>query len=132
MKARMIRLREEGVPTINPTVLDELRQYEGESGTLADELTQLFLDETPGLVLSLNQALQNSDFPEIVRCSHRLKGSAGAIGAECFRAICEDVEHDARCCRVTEHEGCSAVIEEELRNLREALLSCPKQESSRS
>lgn len=132
MNDEMIRLSEVGGPTVNWTVLEELSQYQGEGGNLAEELVQLFFEETPRQMLSLDRALQSSDFQEVMKRSHQLKGSAGAIGAERLRAICEAVEQVARERQSAVLEFSSAIIAEELVNLRSALSSRRAHEPARS
>ena len=83
-------------PTLDTSVLEELRQYSDEEQDLADELIELFLEDSPKQLLALQRAIQNADLGEVEKRSHRLKGSAGSIGAVRLREICEVLETTAR------------------------------------
>jgi HPt (histidine-containing phosphotransfer) domain-containing protein len=87
---------EQGQPVLDQQVLDELRQYSDDEQDLVQELVTLFLRETPMQLLALQQALNEANSEEVQRRSHRLKGSAGAIGASRLREMCEQIELYAR------------------------------------
>jgi HPt (histidine-containing phosphotransfer) domain-containing protein len=84
------------VPTLDPQVLEELRAFSDEEQDLAEELISLFLDDSPTQLLALQTALCETNLPELERHSHRLKGSAGSIGALRLREICAEIEENAR------------------------------------
>lgn len=120
------------VSTLDWSILDELSQYETEEGNLAGELVTLFLDESPRQLMLLQSALHSSDFPQVARCSHQLKGSAGAIGALRLREICESVERNARLNQTELSAIASNEIANELDRLREALKAKPHSSSASS
>lgn len=84
------------VPTLDPQVLEELRAFSDEEQDLAEELIALFLDDSPTQLMALQAALSETNLPELERHSHRLKGSAGSIGALRLREICAEIEEHAR------------------------------------
>ena len=115
-------------PTLDRSVLEELREYSSEEGDLAEELIDLFLEDSPKQLLALQHALQNDDRGEVEKRSHRLKGSAGSIGAVRLRQICENLESTAR----DGHEPIAISVHSdvaaELEALRAALGSVSKRE----
>ncbi len=108
-------------PTLDTSVLEELRQYSEEEEDLADELIALFLEDSPKQLMALQQALQTADFGEVEKRSHRLKGSAGSIGAVRLREICESLELNARAGIGPIPASANADISAEMDALRHAL-----------
>lgn len=86
----------DSAPTLDPQVLEELRTFSEEDQDLAEELISLFLEDSPAQLLALQAALRETNLPEVERRSHRLKGSAGSIGALRLREICAEIEEHAR------------------------------------
>lgn len=113
-------------PTLDRSVLEELREYSGEEQDLAEELIELFLEESPQQLLALQSALRNADSAEVERRSHRLKGSAGSIGAMRLREICEGLESAARTSPERLAETADTEVAAELDALRKALETFPK------
>ena len=65
------------------TVFDQeaaLARVEGDEELLA-ELAGLFLEEAPGLLAQMREALAAGDAPRLERAAHSLKGSASNIDA---------------------------------------------------
>lgn len=85
-----------GPPVLDIQVLEELRQYSDKDHDLVQELIQIFLADSPMQLLSLQDALRDENWTEVERRSHRLKGSAGSIGAVRLRELCEEIELHAR------------------------------------
>jgi HPt (histidine-containing phosphotransfer) domain-containing protein len=83
-------------PTLDPQVLEELRAFSDEEQDLAEELISLFLEDSPAQLIALQAALCETNLPEMERRSHRLKGSAGSIGALRLRELCAEIEEHAR------------------------------------
>lgn len=111
------------LPTLDRSVLEELREYSSEEQDLAVELIELFLEDSPKQLLALQTALQNADRGEVEKRSHRLKGSAGSIGAMRLREICEGLETAARANREPLATSADTEVAVELNALRKALAS---------
>lgn len=107
-------------PTLDRRVLEELREFSDEEQDLAEELVTLFLEDSPEQLLALQTALQCANLAEVEQRSHRLKGSAGSIGALRLREICAEIESLARNGKPPD-VGDTSVLREELEALRGAL-----------
>ncbi len=59
---------------------------------LACELTSLFLTEAEESAARLGAALEPIDRGELRATAHRLRGSAGIVGAKRLRAACAELE----------------------------------------
>lgn len=114
------------VPTLDRSVLEELREYSSDEQDLAEELIELFLEDSPKQLLALQTALRNADRGEVEKRSHRLKGSAGSIGAMRLREICEGLETAARANREPLAASADTEVAIELDALRVALASFDK------
>jgi Hpt domain len=67
-----------GLPTLDRSVL--LRVFEelgDDAPAVFDQLSVLFLQDTPELLKDLEAAFANRDFEQAARIAHRLKGSCG-------------------------------------------------------
>lgn len=117
------------VPTLDPSVLEELREYSSEEQDLAEELIDLFLEDSPKQLIALQRALRDTDRGEVEKRSHRLKGSAGSIGAARLRSICEALESAAREGAEPMSGATDADVATELDALRNALSSFSKRTS---
>ncbi len=117
------------VPTLDRSVLEELREYSSEEQDLAEELIDLFLEDSPKQLIALQRALRETDRGEVEKRSHRLKGSAGSIGAARLRSICEALESAAREGAEPIAAATDADVATELDALREALSSFSKRTS---
>jgi HPt (histidine-containing phosphotransfer) domain-containing protein len=56
------------------------------------ELLQLFLRTVPEQVRALEQAAEGADLAAVRARAHRLKGSAGSVGAAHLSELCEHLE----------------------------------------
>jgi len=59
---------------------------------LGAELIRLFLAEAGGLAVRIEAATEAADRAELRAAAHRLRGSAGIVGAKRLRAACADLE----------------------------------------
>ncbi len=110
-----------GKAVLDRRVLEELRQYSDETQDLVQELVTIFLADSPMQLMALQQALRTADWDEVERRSHRLKGSAGSIGAERLRELCQEIELHARQRDLTEPDNASHAVNSELEALKEEL-----------
>lgn len=84
-------------PTIDPTVLDSLRELrmEGEPDPLA-ELVDLFLSDTPARISRIEQAFATNNAHDLESAAHSLKGSASNLGAAALAKYCASIVHAVR------------------------------------
>ncbi len=96
--------RTHSAPTANPAAkikmlwdkaqaLDRL----GGDEELLHELCQIFLEESPKLLLKLRQAVVDADAQAVMRAAHSLKGELGYLGAAVASQVArelEDMGHD--------------------------------------
>lgn len=120
-------LRGGNVPVLDGSVLEELRQYSSGTQDLAEELITLFLNDSPAQLATLQQALRTGNRDAIERTSHRLKGSAGSIGARRFQQMCEAIETAARDGSQPPAEITESEITAELELLQQTLLQVRKE-----
>lgn len=109
-------------PTVDPVFLDELRVLgEASKQDLLGELVAEFLKETDVLLVKLRQALEVNDAPVAARIVHKIKGSAGQLGARRLTSSCARLESSAADGRLA--EGRSDMLEMEVNylSLRSAL-----------
>jgi len=114
-------LLRENKPVLDRSVLEELRQFSDQEQDLVQELVTIFLADSPMQLLALQDALRDSNWAEVERRSHRLKGSAGSIGATRLREICEQLERYARQGKVASPEAAATVVTHELEALKREL-----------
>lgn len=60
------------------------------------EIVDLFIDEMPGRVQNLNNALAESDWTQLGRYAHQMKGACGSYG---FDRLSESAARLERACR---------------------------------
>jgi len=77
---------------LDPQALGDIA---GASPDVANELVDLFVQDSRGRVNSLAEALAVRDRVGLRTTAHALKGSAGAVGARRLSAICHVLEHQA-------------------------------------
>ncbi|MCU0228677.1 MAG: Hpt domain-containing protein [Bryobacterales bacterium] len=119
-----------GRTVLDRRVLDELRQYSDDSQDLVQELVTIFLADSPMQLLALQQALQTADWEEVERRSHRLKGSAGSIGAERLRELCQEIEQHARLRDLSHPDMASHAVKQELEALRDELAALQSEQET--
>jgi HPt (histidine-containing phosphotransfer) domain-containing protein len=69
----------------DPFDFERLRSTCGEQDSRMLRLLEIFSRETASDVADLKAAINSRDVDQITRLSHRLKGSAALLGAECLR-----------------------------------------------
>jgi PAS domain S-box-containing protein len=84
---------EAAVPTLDPTVLAELRQFQAEGEPdIVQELAEAFQFETPPLLEALRQAVAEGQPGQLRRAAHNLKGSSQNLGARSMAALSAELE----------------------------------------
>ncbi|MDG1751679.1 MAG: response regulator [Thalassotalea sp.] len=63
---------------------------------LAENLINLFIEDSPALIKSLQRALEQGSDEDIVHYAHKLKGSARNLGGNNLGLLCEYFENNAR------------------------------------
>jgi len=85
--------REETTPALDPAVLSELRQLQGEGELdIVQELAEAFQFETPPLLETLRQAVAEGQPEQLRRAAHNLKGSSHNLGARRMAALSAELE----------------------------------------
>ena len=70
----------------------ELQDLACDDPGMLNELIDLFLTATPGLIDQMRRAIEDEDGPAICRAAHTLKGSSGQMGALRIQDICATIE----------------------------------------
>ncbi len=83
---------------INGEVLDasllnafEELQEPGEADLIV-ELIDLYLEDAPRRIAALTKAASNSDWSEVKRAAHNLKGSSANLGVQLVSEVCAELE----------------------------------------
>jgi CheY-like chemotaxis protein len=85
--------QEEATPALDPAVLAELRQLQGEGEPdIVQELAQAFQFETPPLLQALHEAVTKEQPEQLRRTAHNLKGSSNNLGARRMAAPSAELE----------------------------------------
>ena len=74
---------------INAKVFNSLWEILGDE---APELTRAYINETAGLLSVMKQALDRSDWADVEKSAHTLKGSSATIGAGELAEICQQLQ----------------------------------------
>ncbi|MDD2815196.1 MAG: PAS domain S-box protein [Thiotrichaceae bacterium] len=80
--------------TLDITVLERLRKEL--SGRSIDWLLDIFIQEYPHYLTTINQALSQQDSHALFQAAHKLKGSAANLGAKKMADICMQLEAFSR------------------------------------
>jgi CheY-like chemotaxis protein/HPt (histidine-containing phosphotransfer) domain-containing protein len=83
----------EDAPVLDPTVLSELRQLQGEGEPdIVQELAEAFQFETPALFTLLRRAVIEEQPEQLRQAAHNLKGSSSNLGACRMVALASELE----------------------------------------
>ena len=63
---------------------------------LAEKVMKIFLEQTPGQILDIKNALETHDLQCVELLSHSIKGACANIGAERLQAVALQMEKEAR------------------------------------
>jgi PAS domain S-box-containing protein len=109
--------------TNNISVFDEetLLKYFGNDQELAAELCQLFLEDTPLYIQSMQQAFQIQDLTNVQEEAHKIKGSAGQVGGKLVSQLALEIEQAAKTQDLNLVEAKITELEMEFLNLKQAL-----------
>ena len=83
--------------TLNQRALDNIRSLDpdGEAGVLR-EVIGIYIEEAPGHLASLRQALSTRDAAELARVAHAMKSASHNVGASQLGEACRQLEHASR------------------------------------
>ncbi len=82
------------VPVFDRSVLDELSEAMGDAGSaLVGELLDVFLDDAPKRLASIDAATLADDVEVVQREAHTLKSSAASVGALAMSEVAKTIEH---------------------------------------
>jgi signal transduction histidine kinase/DNA-binding response OmpR family regulator len=82
---------EEPESILDPEILADLRELDQGRSVVAG-LTTIFIDDTRSALGTVRQAIGDGDQDTIRGCAHKLRGSAGSLGAVKMAAICSELE----------------------------------------
>jgi HPt (histidine-containing phosphotransfer) domain-containing protein len=88
---------------------------------LLTRVINLYLVESPKLVLKLKQAAGASNAPDMASAAHSLKSSSANVGAKALSRHCEELETLARRGETDEARRMLAKVEKEHRSVQRAL-----------
>ncbi|MDX9754990.1 MAG: Hpt domain-containing protein [bacterium] len=81
-------------PCIDRAIIDKLVELGGTG--LLQKMLAIFLENTPGKILIIQEGLAVGDYPAIANAAHSLLSSTGNIGAQQLYALCHTIEQKAR------------------------------------
>jgi CheY-like chemotaxis protein len=81
---------------IDQTALDALRELEDGASDILRELVEIYIDDAPGYITALREAILAADPHQMERTAHTLKGSSASLGARRLVAACLDMERLGR------------------------------------
>jgi len=109
-------------PALDPTVLAELRQFQGEGQLdIVRELAEAFQFETPPLLETLRQAVAEGQPEQLRRAAHNLKGSSNNLGARTMAALSAELETLGKNGTVAGAAGVVTRLEQEYQRVCRAL-----------
>ena len=110
------------IKVIDPKILAEFREIEGENGiNLLESLITTFLETTPEVLRSAHLALDAAAWTDLIRAAHTLKGSCSNFGAERMGRICQRLEQSAQTQTATHLLQILKEVEKEFQSVRLAL-----------
>jgi two-component system sensor histidine kinase/response regulator len=77
---------------INDATFAGLLDSVGGDVDFLSELIEAYLDSSPGLFASMQQAIASGDGPALQRAAHSLKTGSASFGALAFAAQCKELE----------------------------------------
>jgi HPt (histidine-containing phosphotransfer) domain-containing protein len=85
--------QEQSTPALDPVVLAELRQFQGEGEPdIVQELAAAFQFETPPLLQALHRAVAEEQSEQLKQAAHNLKGSSNNLGARTMAGLSAELE----------------------------------------
>ncbi|RMG43911.1 MAG: sensor histidine kinase [Acidobacteria bacterium] len=108
--------------TLDGRVLANLRALQdSDEPDIVTELIDLFLQDAPGQLTAIRQAIERGDAHALQRAAHSLKGSSANLGAKRLAALCLELEKKGRANVIDGVNGLVEQLETEFQRLRRAL-----------
>ena len=79
-------------PVIDPQAIEDLRALNPDDPAFLRELIDLFVQDVPGRIAEIEQALASRDAVLLTRAAHTIKGSCSNFGATNLREISHAME----------------------------------------
>ena len=80
---------------IDLETINALRRLNEDGGTeFLNEVIEMFLKNTPAVIVQLDEAIQKKDAQAVKLTAHRLKGFSGNLGLKKMIVICENIEKE--------------------------------------
>lgn len=123
VRVARIEAEETAVNALPPAAFDfeaSLARAGGDRELLG-ELAELFEREAPGMFQRMRDAAERGDGLALAQSAHRLRGSAGALGAAGVAELCEKIELATQENKLAEAAGLLPLLEAELTRLTAGL-----------
>lgn len=94
-------------PVLDQQVLQNLREYDDEEEPFVDLLIQTYLNDAPGHIEAIRNAVQTQNIKAMKEAAHTVKSSSAQLGAIRFSQLCKEIEYMGRAAMETnaeEHE----------------------------
>ena len=107
---------------IDMKVLERIRALQRPGAPdILSRVIRLYLENSPGLVSGMREALTSQDADKMRTCAHTLKSSSANLGAETLASLCKDLESMGRDGRLAGAEATLDVVEFEFQAACQAL-----------
>jgi len=109
-------------PAVDPAALERLSEMTGGDPEFVRELIDTYLDDAPGQLEALREAVARGVVDDAIRPAHSLKSNSASMGADRLAELCRALEADARAGAVADGDGRVARIGAEFQRVRSELL----------
>ena len=84
------------IQTIGPIDVEHLDELESSVGSAFTRMVEVYVEDLPGQISSLEQAINDRDAEQIKQCAHSIKGSSKNFGANELAAVAKELEDMGR------------------------------------
>jgi len=110
------------MPTIDPTVLQELKEMMGEeSPEFLTEVIDSYLEDAPHLLQAIHTAVAQADATRLEQAAHTLKSSSATLGAIPLSELSKELEAMGRAGTVEGGVERASQLEAEYQRVKAAL-----------
>ena len=113
---------EEPVSVFDTTAL--LERLDGDE-TLCEQVISLFLEDLPGRMDALEDAIGQSDRAQIRSQAHAIKGVAGTVGATAIQEMAQQIEESAELDTLDQVEVLVKIVRKEYKRLKKTIQVSP-------
>ena len=103
---------------LDPAIFNEMRELMDDA---LPEFIDTYLDNSPKLIVQMEQGLANGNSEAVVQGAHQLKGGSGSIGASRLFELAQQIEQLARDNDIAGVEPVLAMLKTEFGRVEEAL-----------